>query len=218
MKVLFFLSFLLFLSTSPTYSQLKTAKVYSHRSGFCSTTYSLDSLGTFYIEAGCEGRSYIAYGKYFIRNGIIEFRFTNFDTLNVYKEIRKTNHTENDSLALYQFLTNESRPFSTVYFFITAIDTSDKVSRTFKPDENGKVLLNFKKYKEIHLTYLERILSKKITLPLTGSNTTVVLNLPAIFFRYRRPRIDNSSVFSLRLKKDGLYELNGKEKIYDLVQ
>lgn len=218
MRVPFYLSCLFVFFSSPIYSQLKTSKVYSYRNGFCSTIFSLDSLGNFYREAGCEGRSFIAYGKYLLRNGIIEFRFYNFDSLKVYKEIKKTNHTENDSLILVQFLTNGGTPVPNSNFIITALDTSGKISQTFKVDENGRVLLNFKKYKEIRLTYLESILSKKITLPLLKSNTTVVLNLPAMFFYYGRPRLDMSSVFSLRLKKDGLYELNGKEKVYDLVQ
>ncbi len=218
MKLIFYVSCIVFLYISPAFSQLKSTTVFNHKSDFCSTNYILDSLGNFYRESGCEGRSYIAYGKYLLRNGIVEFRFYNFDSINVYKEIKKTSHTENDSLILIQFLTNRGTPVPNNNFIITAPDTSGKISQTFKVDENGRVLLNFKKYKEIRLTYLERILSKKITLPLIKSNTTVVLNLPAMFFHYGRPRLEMSNVFSLRLKKDGLYELNGKEKVYDLVQ
>jgi len=218
MKPLFYLSCIVFLYISPVYSQLKSTTVYSYKSDFCSTNYILDSLGNFYRESGCEGRSYIAYGKYLLRNGIVEFRFHNFDSIYVYKEIKKASHTENDSLILIQFLTNRGIPVPNNHFIITALDTSSKVSQTFKVDENGRVLLNINKYKEIRLTYLESILSKKITLPVIKSNTTVVLNLPTMFFHYRRPRLDMSSVFSLRLKKDGLYKLNGKEKVYNMVQ
>ncbi len=219
MKFLFsFLLVCLFVTISGK-GQLSSTKTFSNRSGFCSTTITLDSLGNFYREAGCEGRSYIAYGRYLLRNGIIEFRFASFDSLTVYKEIMKQSvNSENNSIVSIQFLTNKGTPVPNNNFDVTALDSSGKFTRVFKLDETGKIFVNINLYKELRLTYLERILGKNIILPEIKSDVSVLLNLPPMFFYYYRPRLDISSVFSLRLKKDGLYQLNGKEKVYDFVQ
>jgi hypothetical protein len=218
MKLIVIISLFLF-AAQFCQAQLSSSKSFSNKSGFCSTTFILDSLGNFYRESGCEGRSYLSYGKYLLRNGVVEFRFESFDSINIYREVRRFDENKNDSIISIQFLTISQKPVPNTYFTITARDSiNGKGFLLLKLDENGKVLLNIKRHKEFRISYLEKIFSKQFVLPPLNSNLVIVLNLPTMFFYYNRPKVETSSVFSLLLKADGLYELNGKEKVYDVLK
>ncbi len=201
-----------------TNGQVSTTKVFSSKSGFCSTTIMLDSLGNFYRESGCEGRSYISFGTYRYKNGIVEFRFLNFDSINPVNNILESTSRKNDSTVFITFLTKQGEPVSNSHFSVDAIDSSGKFLKTYRLDSVGRIEINFKKYKEIRLPYLAKIFTKKVRIEILKNNYTIQLNLPDLFFYYPNTKTESGNVFSLVLKKDGLYSLNGKEKEFSLVE
>lgn len=211
-KIIFIL--LAFSTTfNPVSAQLAKQTAFTAKSGFCSTTFILDSLGYFFREGGCEGRSSISYGKYKIHKDSVLFYFESFEKL---PAILKKNNSKgsSDTICTITFLTRNGAPVPNNHFKIDAIDSSGKFFKEYKIDDKGSVRLNCNQYKELRLWYLEKIYNKKIRIPLQNGNTIIVLGLPKLFFYYPNPQVENGENFSLILKEDGLYALDKKEKIF----
>ncbi len=216
MKSPFFLLIFLIFLVPNSYCQLKTIKVFYNKSDFCSSTLILDSLGNFFRESGCEGRSDISLGKYTFRNGLVEMKSLDYDSISAYKKILKKHLGLNDSIAIIQFSTAYNTPVSNNHFIVKATDSLNKLFELYKLNNEGQAFINIKKYNKIHLIYLEKIFDKTITVNLSNSNAEIILNFPGMFFSYPRPRFQKPSVYSVRIKKDGLYDITSKEKIYSL--
>lgn len=195
------------------WGQLPKTKDFYSSEGFCSRTILLDSLGNFYKEEGCEGRSRISFGTYKITGDIIYFTFQKFDSLQPIFNITESPFS-NDFDITVTFLTRQGNTLRSSYFSVDAIDTSGKFFQTIRLNDSGQIKVNMKKYKELRLDYLENVHHKKVRIPITNKDITVILNQSQLFFNYQRPRLENGNNFSMQLKKDGLY--SGKQKAYSL--
>jgi len=195
------------------WGQLPNTKYFTSRNRLCSSTILLDSLGNFYKEGGCEGRSYISFGTYKLQGNRVDFTFQRFDSLPPIFQIKESTFS-NDSIITVTFLTKQGNPLLSCHFSVDAIETSGKFFQTIGLNDKGQVKVNIKKYKELRLDYLEHIYNKKIRLPINNKDISIILSLPQLFFNYPRPRPKSGSRFSLLVREDGLYDLTGKVKEY----
>ncbi|MDB5200655.1 MAG: hypothetical protein JWQ27_64 [Ferruginibacter sp.] len=195
------------------WGQLPNTKLFYSTDGFCSTSILMDSLGNAYRESGCEGRSSIALGTYRLKNDIVDFQFQNFDSESPIFEIQQKTPLM-DSLITITILSRQGNPIPNTYFTVDAIDSSGRHFKTIKLNDAGQLQVNFKIYKELRLDYLEKIYGRKVRMPVSNSDVTVILNLPKFFFYYPRPRPVKGNNLSLRIKKTGLYDLAGKERLF----
>ena len=196
-----------------TVGQIPHSKTFISKNGFCTTTLFLDSLGNFYRESGCEGRSHISFGYYTLKGEKIDFAFQSFDSLSAIHAI-KPGRSSGDSLITITFLSRQGQPIPNNYFSVDAIEASGKFYKTFKLTGNGEVIVDFKKYKELRLDYLEHIYNKKVIISITGNDIVTMLNLPKLFFYYPKPIPGKGKNFSLIMKKDGLYDSEGKGRLF----
>ena len=195
--------------------QLPKTKYFYSRHGSCSSTILLDSIGNFYKEEGCEGKSRISFGTYNLKGDNIVFTFQRFDSLEPIFNIAETTF-QNDANITVTFLTRQGNKLVSNDFSVDAIDTSGKFFQTIKLNDSGQIKVNTKKYKVLRLDYLENIYRKKVRLQLDNKNIIVILNQPQLFFHYIRPRPENGNNFSTQLRKDGLY--SGNQKVFSLAE
>ncbi len=181
MKTSFFLLTLLACIFANSYSQLKTTKVFSNKNGFCSSTLLLDSLGNFFHESGCEGRSNIAFGKYTFRNSLIEITSSDYDSASAFKKIPKKSLGINDSIATIWFLTIYNTPVSNNHFIVKATDSLNNFFELYKLNDEGQAFINVKKFNKVHLIYLEKIFDKIIVVTLSNNDAEIILNFPVCF-------------------------------------
>ena len=205
--------FLMFASIS--FGQLKKTQVFSVREGLCSTTYTIDSLGKFWREQGCEGRSYISCGTYQLKEDKISFVFNKFDGISPFLKIQETSKFSNTEIKV-AFRTCDNNIINSDYFIVDAIDTSGRFFKTFTLDTNGEIFVDARMYKSLRLNYLQNFYSKWIYVDLKGSNMDIVLNFPKNFFYYSKPKIEIDKEIKYTLKADGLYDTDGKKRIFPL--
>lgn len=194
--------------------QLKNTKRYTiWEGGFCDETIILDSLGYFFKEKGCEGNSTISYGKYKVsKKDVVSFYFLPIDSLQPFKEIKRFKDS-NDSIITITLYDRYDKPLSYA-INLEAIDNSGKQHGAYT-DEDGRVFLDRKLYKDLHILPLLWIYGQQPTIGIGDENNIEVhMALPSLFLIYKEISIDKGSKLQLILKKDGLYRMNGKTKVY----
>jgi hypothetical protein len=204
------------ITASISFGQLKTTKIFSVRNGWCSTTFIIDSLGTFCREQGCEGRSHIACGTYQLKEDKITFAFNKLSDIPPFLKIQETSKL-NDTTIKVTFRTCDNNIIHNDYFIVDAIDTSGKFFKTFTLNDNGEIfIVNPKKYKSLRLNYLQNFYGKWMYVDLKTNNMNIFLNFPKEFFYYSNPIAETDKTITMTLKTDGLYDINGKENIIPL--
>jgi hypothetical protein len=194
-------------------AQLPKTTHFISRNGLCVSSILLDSVGNFYREQGCEAKSRVSVGAYKIEGDKINFTFHRFDSLPPIFSITE-DFSSSDSMIVVTFLTRQGNKLMSGVFSVDAIDTSGKFLQTLKLNGSGQLNINFRKFKELKLNYLENMYGTRVRVQLSNKNITVTLNQPALFFNYFRPRPEQGSNFSLQLRKDGLYA--GEQKAFSL--
>jgi hypothetical protein len=194
--------------------QLKSTKRFTiWKGGLCDETIILDSLGYFFKEKGCEGNSSISFGRYKIsKDNIVSFHFLPFDSLKPIREIKRFKDS-NDSTITITLYDRDTKPLSYAVN-LEALDSSGK-QHGVTADENGRVVLNKKLYKDLLIVPLLWIYGQQPSLVIGDENNIeVYMSLPGLFLAYNEISIDKANKLQLVLKKDGLYRLNRKTKVY----
>jgi hypothetical protein len=205
-----------FLIASCSFGQLKTTQTFSVRNGWCSTTFIIDSLGTFCREQGCEGSSHIACGTYQLKADKITFIFNKLSDIPPFSKIQETSRL-NDTTIKVTFRTCDNNVFRHDYFIVDAIDTSGRFFKSFYLNDSGEiVIVDPIKYKSLRLNYLQNFYGKWIYIDLNENNMQVFLSFPKEFFYYSNPIPESDKTITLILKTDGLYDIDGKENIIPL--
>jgi len=197
-------------------SQLKNTKEYSEINGPCSSNIILDSLGYFFKERGCEGSSHISFGKYKItKNNIISFSFFSFDSLEPFRKIRRYKNTnKNDSIITITLFSRENKPLG-FNFNIQVFDIDGKPENV-NTNEKGELFINHFLYKQLLLTQLLSIYKVAAPILIDKNSMEIYFNLPELFLIYPETILEKAEKLKLVFKKDGLYKLDGKTKLYSL--
>lgn len=186
-------------------AQLPRTQHYYSVNGFCSSTILLDSIGNFYREDGCEGRSRISLGTYTLKGNIVKFTFGRFaDSPPIFDIVTETNPSSQAFITV-TFLTRQGNKLASNAFSVDAIDTSGRFFQTLSLNGAGQIAVDTQKHKELRLDYLEKLYGKEVRIQLSNKSITVILNQPQIFFNYLRPIPEKGIDFSMRVEKDGLY-------------
>jgi len=213
LKIILLLLVTTFVSVAAN-GQLKSTKSFTiWKGGLCDETIILDSLGYFFKEKGCEGNSTISFGRYKISKGnIISFHFLPIDSLQPFREIKRYKDL-NDSTITITLYDREDKPVSYA-INLQAVDNGGN-QHGVSSDGNGKVVLNRKLYKDLLIVPLLWIYGQQPSLVIGDENNLEVrMSLPGLFLAYNEIKIDKGSKLRLVLKKDGLYRLDRKTKVY----
>ncbi len=206
------ITLLFILAFSILHGQLKTKMMFSYSQEVCSNTYIFDSAGKFYIQGGCEGKGFISLGTYQLKSNKIILNFQKIDTTIPFLNI-KENIASTDSTIKISFKDRFNVPFSDNYLKIDAIERSDIFFKPFKLNDKGQLIISTSKYKSLRIGAAYALYGKWLYIDLNTSDKEVVINFPKEFFFISNPKIDKSNNYILTLKKDGLYNSTGKEKI-----
>jgi hypothetical protein len=182
--------------------------------GLCSRSLLLDSLGYFFKEEGCEGRSFISFGHYQVsKSGILTFSHLPADSLHAFQQIRRTKGPADTVLTL-TFYDRYGKLLRHVHSF-QIIDNNGKQESVWT-DNNGQIILDRRLYKDVLITPLI-VLFKQQEALVTGEENVidVFLDLPTMFLMYSEINFERPKSRPLVLKKDGLYEMDKKAKAYD---
>jgi len=195
--------------------QFKTTMTFYSTDHLCSTRYIFDSLGQFYLQGGCEGRGFISYGKYELKNDKLILNFQKIDTGTLFLKIKESKAT-NDTTIRVSFMDRYQNPIVRNYLKIDAIESSGKFFKPVSLDDKGGLTINPSKYHLLRLYATQGICGKLLYVALNTNDKEIIINFPKEFFYISYPILDNSKNYILTLKKDGLYDSAGKGKIVSL--
>ncbi len=209
------ITFLLFLPTSFTFAQSKRNATFSVKDGMCSDMYKLDSLGHFFHDSGCEGRYTQSIGSYQINQDKITFTAENQRHAAPVLKISECASLD-DSTCKVIFKSRDGKVISDEHFIVDAIDTSGKFFKRCAFSNAGETLVNFKKYRSLRINNLQFVYNKWIYVDLKNRDMEIFLNFPEELFHYANPIIKTENPVTFTLKEDGLYSLDGKDKMFSL--
>lgn len=203
--------------TSVVYGQLKRTTHFSRSivTRLCSQSIVLDSLGFFFKEHGCEGDSYVSFGRYRIsKKNVITFFFLPIDSLQPFNEIKRSRDV-NDSLLTFSFYDRMGQPINQSSNFEAV--RKDSRTENVRSDTNGKIRLNRMLYRDVLISPILSLYNEQIPLVKGDENNIEVhLALPAIALEFYRINFERPVQEQFIIKTDGLYALDKKTKVFSI--
>ncbi|KAA9345517.1 hypothetical protein F0P94_00045 [Adhaeribacter soli] len=209
----------------PTGNQnVVTSETYSDRSGFCSNSIFLNSDSTFSMEGGCEGRSYVAFGKWRRSRDSIEFKSLPKGSFNL---VRKVEFGGRPSRGAVIFQINDKTGKPTQGFLIKPIKANEKHILTsnssiifnangtkieiYQTDVDGKAEVPIEDIDSLEFPQLQIFANRKLRFSTKGltDSIKVLLNINSQTLAY--PEIsyhEKTGTFRCKIEKDKLRDGN----------
>jgi hypothetical protein len=209
--------FLIVLSITAN-AQLQRTKHFHKQSevlSFCGETVILDSIGYFFKDEGCEGQSEVSFGKYKLsKNNVVTFKPLPFDSLKPIRKIKRTKVTTNTDSTITITLYDIHNKLVSIGANVEVVDKNGLSERIYV-DKKGQIMLNRNLHKDIIFSSLLWIFKGSPSIIQDGDSTIeVYLGLPDLFLWQTTITTIKSKQTQLLVKKNGLYKLDGRTKIY----
>jgi len=206
---------LLLAFSRPAMSQLTTTKIFSSQTNLCSKTIILDSLGYFFIERGCESASYVTSGRYNIgKDQVIDFNPLPVSRIEPIKKI-VNERVSTDSFLTITFYDRYNGPVDCPFILLWGLNDKMQESRT---GDSGKLILNRFLFRNVTLRPLVSMYNEVPGIPVRDSSIAVYFGLPKAFLHYSDPHQDDMEVTPLKLKVNGLYDVQRDSIVLRLVE
>lgn len=197
--------------------QLKHTTSYSAEASglsLCSGSIILDSLGFFYEEAGCEGRGYIAFGKYeLLKERKLLLTYLGFDKIKPLIEVtRSAQKNSQDSIISIGFYAKDEVPLNQYYLSVDVIDSSGKFFKTYYPDKFGLIQIKSLTNKTLRIHSTDWFMGETKLIKISKESMKIKFNVPISFFYYKSPRRVKFDNILMVIEADGLYDTKRRKR------
>lgn len=209
----FIILFLFIILSHFAEGQLSHSRHFSNGGFPCNRNILLDSLGYFFKEEGCEGRSRISFGKYTIKQGnIVAFKFLPLDSIKPIKQI-KYYDTKKDTLFTIAFYDRDGNPLGYNFNIKFISSTGQVVEDAPFTELDGRMTIKPNQFKEILLNDLLPTF-KVQPVKIGNQSMEIWFNLPRMFLGYNEVREGKPEKLQLLMTDEGLMSVDRKQMMY----